>query len=179
MSIERDIEVDTEHGRRAPYVPPPPSGPPGRRAAMAAAKPTGPAPKAPLSPPQRPAPTRPGKRGDRPVGYRFEAAVEVSQLDDRARPGPTWSARAMRLSRSNLVFTARRMCYVDAALVLAVHLIDSTPVRLFGMVHHCEYEGDGLYRVDIDLMEPPESAELDEWVRSRSAARRAGGARVA
>lgn len=153
------------------FIPPPPVGPPGRRAAAQAAAPAlSPARPAPATPSRKPPPVarRGVKRIERPVGYRFEAVMNAAEVDERNRPGAAWSAKAVRLSRSNLVFTARRMCYIESRLFIAVHLIDAAPAPLFGVVHNCEYEGDGLYRVDLELGEPPESVALDEWLHAQT-----------
>ncbi|MEO0482722.1 MAG: hypothetical protein AAF138_03780 [Planctomycetota bacterium] len=156
------------------FLPPPPSGPPGRRAAAEAAAPVAPRrPAAPApsnrSPAAATAPVRPQRSGDRPVGYRFEATLDLGEVDERNRPGPAWSGRSLRLSRSNLVFTAKRMCYAESRLLVAVHLIDASPAPLFGIVQHCEYEGDGLYTVDIDLAEPPSAPAIDLWLQAHGA----------
>lgn len=108
-------------------------------------------------------------------GHRFEAELDVAELDDRGRPVSTWGARGRELDRSSLVFMSRRMCYPGRHVVVAVHLIDSTPVPLFGRVRACEYEGDGLCRVELDLLEVPEDRAIRDWldaiIRRLSAAR--------
>jgi len=155
------------------FLPPPPSGPPGRRAAAEAAAPVAPKKPTPTPQPARaatPQPSaRPARPGERPVGYRFEANLEIGEVDDRDRPGPGWSARSLRLSRSNLVFAAKRMCYAESRLLVAVHLIDAAPAPLFGIVRSCEYEGDGLYTVDIDLAEAPSAPAIDLWLQAHGA----------
>jgi hypothetical protein len=45
-----------------------------------------------------------------------------------------------------------------------VHLIDDQPVPLFGKVVSCEYDGEGLYRVDLELLKLPERPEIVEWL---------------
>ena len=91
----------------------------------------------------------------RPKGRAFDAELDVSEIDERGRPGPTWIARARMLSRSNVVFASSKMCYVGRDLIVAIHLIDSTPVPLFGRVFSCEYDTDGMHIVDMELAEVP------------------------
>lgn len=95
------------------------------------------------------------------------AEMDACELDDRERPGPVWTARGLTLSRSNLVFRSRRMCYPGRRLLVAVHLIDDRPTPLFGCVHACEYDGEGLYRVDLDLLPVPDRQDVRDWVRAR------------
>jgi hypothetical protein len=99
---------------------------------------------------------------------RFDAELDVSELDDRDRPGPCWSARGRELSRAHMTFRSRRMCYVGKRVLAAVHLIDDRPVPLFGKVTACEYDNDGLYRVDIDLMTLPEKQDIANWLDARA-----------
>ena len=98
----------------------------------------------------------------------FDAELDAAELDDRDRPLSTWSARAREISRGHLVLASRRMCYEDRLLVLAVHLIDARPVPLFGRVTGCEYDGDGLYRIEVALLPMPEVASLTEWITARA-----------
>lgn len=104
----------------------------------------------------------------RPAGHRFVADVEVSEIDERMRPGPSWVARTFELSKSHLVMDSRRMCYPGRVLALAVHLIDDRPVPLLGRVVNCQYSDDGLYRVDIDLLKIPEGHSVYAWALARS-----------
>lgn len=104
----------------------------------------------------------------RPVTREFSAELDMAELDDRERPGTTWIARAQQLSRSNVVILSRRMCYIGRTVVMAVHLIDAEPVPLFGKVHSCEYDAEGMYRLDVDLEPLPESRRLDEWLKARA-----------
>jgi len=97
-------------------------------------------------------------------GFPFSAEMDVTELDDRERPGATWGARAIALSRSALVMSSRRMCYLNRMLVLAVHLIDDEPVPLFGRVSGCEYDGDGLYRIEVELLPLPGRKVIHDWV---------------
>lgn len=115
---------------------------------------------------QTPAPTqRPASSAGRSKrGHRFEAEMDVAELDDRGRPVSTWSARGRELERSKLTFMSRRMCYPGRQVVVAVHLIDASPVPLFGKVGACEYEGDGLCRVDLELAEVPEDKPIRDWL---------------
>lgn len=108
-----------------------------------------------------------GKIRPRPGGMEFDAELDLSELDDRNRPGPVWAGRGRELSRSHLIFRSRRMCYVGRRIVVAVHLIDDRPVRLAGKVYFCEYDSDGLYRVGMDLMPVPESREVQDWFEGR------------
>ena len=59
------------------------------------------------------------------------------------------------------------MCYAGRQMIIAVHLLDSKPVPLFGRVYSCDYEGDGLYLADLDLLSVPESDELQSWIDGR------------
>ena len=129
-----------------------------------------PAPPPPTAPtdldwlaPEEPPRVRPSRTA-KPAGRPFEADLDVCELDDRERPGHTWAARARTLSRSCLSFRSRRMCYTGRSLMVAVHLIDDEPVPLFGRVHACEYDGDGLYRVDLELLPVPDSAAVKDWL---------------
>ncbi len=99
-------------------------------------------------------------------GHRFEAELDVAELDDRGRPVSTWGARGRELNRSGLAFMSRRMCYPGRHVVVAVHLIDSSPVPLFGRVLACEYEGDGLCRVELELLEVPEEKPIRDWLEA-------------
>ncbi|MAY73804.1 MAG: hypothetical protein CMJ31_03595 [Phycisphaerae bacterium] len=113
------------------------------------------------------------ERGDdragepRPTGRRFDAEVEIAEIDGRGRPGSIWCARGLSLSRRNLVVASRRMCYPARTLLIAVHLIDSQPFPLYGKVHTCEYDGDGIHTIDIDLLETPDGPMIRAWIASR------------
>ncbi|MBN8599119.1 MAG: hypothetical protein J0L78_15710 [Planctomycetes bacterium] len=104
----------------------------------------------------------------RPSGHRFVADVEVSEIDERMRPGPAWVARSLELSKSHLVMESRRMCYPGRVLALAVHLIDDRPVPLLARVINCQYSDDGRYRVDLDLLRIPEGHSVYAWALGRS-----------
>jgi hypothetical protein len=103
----------------------------------------------------------------RPVGIRFDAELELSELDDRDRPGPTWTGQGRELGRSHLALRTRRMCYQNRRVLIAVHLIDDEPVALQGRVTGCEYDGDGMYRVELELMRVADRPEIAAWVASR------------
>jgi hypothetical protein len=104
----------------------------------------------------------------RASGRPFEAELDVTELDERERPGHTWTARAREISRSSLVLRSRRMCYTGRSLLVAVHLIDDRPVPLFGRVAACDYDGDGMYRVDVDLLPVPEHSAARAWLAARA-----------
>lgn len=114
-----------------------------------------------------PGPRRRSSKRPRPIGNCFEAEVDMAELDDRDRPLTTWTARAFELSRSNLIIRSRRMCYVGKLVMVAVHLIDDQPVPLFGKVYSCDYDGDGLYKVDLDLLPVPDRNEIRAWLGDR------------
>ncbi len=100
-------------------------------------------------------------------GIRFDAELDISELDDRERPGTVWSARGRELGRGHMVFRSRRMCYEGRRVLAAVHLIDDKPVPLFGKVTSCEYDNDGLYRVQIELLPLPEKPDVAAWLEAR------------
>lgn len=99
----------------------------------------------------------------------FRAELDLSELDERGRTGPTWTGRGCMLSRGSLVFRSRRMCYPGRHIVLAVHLLDDRPVPLFGRVSSCEYDDEGMYRTRLELMKLPGSRGVSEWIRERRA----------
>jgi hypothetical protein len=109
------------------------------------------------------APARP-----RAVGREFDAEMDAAELDERDRPGPTWTARGRTLSRSTVVIRSRRMSFTGRRVLMAVHLIDSQPVPLFGIVQACEYDGEGLYQITIDFMPVPDKAEVRDWLHERA-----------
>ncbi|MEM7623606.1 MAG: hypothetical protein AAF235_10450 [Planctomycetota bacterium] len=104
----------------------------------------------------------------RPRGRSFDAELDIAEIDERGRAGPIWQATANSLSRSNLLICTRRMCYVGREIVIAVHLIDDQPIPLFGRVFSCEYQGDGMHQVDIDLLEVPDDADITAWAAERA-----------
>jgi len=107
--------------------------------------------------------TSSGKSG-RDKTSTFDAELDTAEIDERERPGPTWTARARALSRSSLVFVSRRMCYPERRILVAVHLIDERPTPLFGVVKTCEYESEGLYRTEIALEPVPDRQSVQTWV---------------
>lgn len=109
----------------------------------------------------------PRRSAPRSVGYPFAADLDVCELDDRQRPGLTWSARGLELGRAHLIIRSRRMCYPGRLLLVAVHLIDDKPVPLFGRVQGCDYDGDGLYKVDLELLPVPNRHEIRDWLKAR------------
>lgn len=96
--------------------------------------------------------------------HRFDADLDLAEVDERHRPGPAWSARGQALSRSRLIVRTRRMCYPGRRLLVAVHLIDHRPVLLFGSVSTCEYDRDGLYCLDLELAPVPNSPDIATWL---------------
>lgn len=100
----------------------------------------------------------------RPRTRPFRADVHLTELDDRARPGPTWPGRAEGLSGSNVVIDSRRMCYVGRRVLIAVHMIDDAPAPLAGRVHSCDYLGAGLYRLDLNLERFPDDTLARLWL---------------
>ncbi|MFN0131008.1 MAG: hypothetical protein ACKVW3_00495 [Phycisphaerales bacterium] len=114
-------------------------------------------------------PQRPAER--KLLAAKFEAELDVCELDDRERPGPTWAARGRELGRSHIVFRSRRMCYQGRRVLVAVHLVDDTPLPLFGQVSKCDYDGEGQYRVELELLRVPERAEVSAWLSSKGGRR--------
>ena len=102
----------------------------------------------------------------RPRGRPFDAEIDVAEIDDRGRPGPVFSGRAKTLSRANIVLSTRRMCYVDKELMIAVHLIDDTPIPLYGRVFSCSYDGEGRHVVDVDLLPIRDERSMRAWAES-------------
>ena len=113
----------------------------------------------------------------RPNGNRFQAEIDLAELDERERPGMTWQARSVELGRSHFVLVSRRMCYVGRQLAVAIHLIDDRPVPLLGRVVSCDYNDDGLYRIDLDLVKIDEGHAVYEWAFANGV-RRAAKARA-
>lgn len=101
-------------------------------------------------------------------GVPFKAEIDMAELDERGRPGPTWTGRACELSRSHLVVTSRRMCYATRDALIAVHLVDDRPVPLFGKVLKSEYDGDGLYKTTIALAPLPATDAVHAWITKLS-----------
>jgi hypothetical protein len=145
---------DGKTGRRTTESPPPP----------------GPASSFFDDDPDAPPPPKPKK----PAGVRFDAELDLCELDDRDRPGPTWVGRGRELSRAFLSLRSRRMCYPGRMIVAAVHLIDDRPVPLFGRVASCEYDGDGMYRTELELVHLSDRPAVNTWLAG--IARRAASA---
>ncbi len=102
---------------------------------------------------------------ERPATVPFTAELDVTELDERRRPGPTWTAKACEIGTARVVIRARRMCYRGRQLLIAVHLIDDKPTPLYGVVHECVYDCDGLHRIDIDLEHvPTEVPAVKDWI---------------
>jgi hypothetical protein len=97
----------------------------------------------------------------------FRAEIDVTELDDRFRPGPLWAGRACDLSRSQMSFRSRRMCYPGRRLIVLVHLVDDRPVPLAGTVVKSDYDGDALYRTYLALEELPDSEAVRAWVSAQ------------
>lgn len=175
-AIPTPTKADPENAWEAySAISPPPSAPPGARApfliedARAAAAPDRePASHTTRERPARAGPEEPARRPEGEAkAVRFAAELDVCEMDERERPGAAWSARARELSRSNLTFRSRRMCYVDRLLLVAVHLIDDRPVPLYGQVIACSYEGEGEYEVRLSLLPVPQRPEVHAWLESR------------
>lgn len=102
-----------------------------------------------------------------PTFHEFDAELDVAELDERLRPVTTWSARSSSVNRSSLTIRSRRMCYAKKMLLVAVHLIDDQPTILAGRVLECEYDGEALYTVKIELAPRPSSEEIRQWIMQR------------
>ncbi len=100
------------------------------------------------------------ERSGRPVGHRFDAPLRVCELDERLRASPPWAARGVELSRSHLVFRSRRMVYEGRLVVVVIDLIDDHPTVVCGRVVSCEYDEDGMHRIDVDFVEMPRGVSL-------------------
>ncbi len=96
----------------------------------------------------------------------------MAEVDDRERPGLPWGARGIGLSTSSIVIASRRMCYAGRMVLMAVHKIDSEPLPLLGRVCSCEYDADGEYRIDVDLLPMPEEGPIVRWFREFREGRR-------
>jgi hypothetical protein len=112
-------------------------------------------------------PVLPREDSDRTIGARFDAELDVCELDERGRPGLTWPAQARELSRSRLAFRSRRMCYIGRRLLIAIHLIDDRPAALAGRVAHCSYDSDGMYRVELELTRLATRPDILAWINDR------------
>jgi hypothetical protein len=160
-------------------VPPPPkvrpstttdeAAPPETRPAVAPSYPGDPEPlpEPAATKPREPVGPEVGSTAGAPTFHEFDAELDVAELDERLRPVTTWSARSTSVNRSSLGFRSRRMCYPKTLLMIAVHLIDDKPTFLAGRVTACEYDGEGLYSVEVELMPKPVSEELRKWEAQR------------
>ncbi len=97
-------------------------------------------------------------------GHPFRAVADIAEVNEKFIPGPHWNGRTLKLSRSHLVFQSRRMCHAGRMIVLAIHRIDSSPIPLLGTVSRCEYAGEGLYVVVLDLVPMPHAPTIDHWL---------------
>ena len=50
---------------------------------------------------------------------------------------------------------------------MAIHLIDDKPAVLAGRVTTCDYAGEGLYFVEVELMLKPENDDIRQWEAQR------------
>jgi hypothetical protein len=114
------------------------------------------------------APQHTAKKGAGGRNSPFDAELDAAEIDERDRPGPTWTARARGLSRSGVTFVSRRMCYIGRRVIIAVHLIDEHPTPLFGRVASCEYESEGLYRTEVTLEPVPDKPHVQNWITDRN-----------
>jgi hypothetical protein len=105
-------------------------------------------------------------------GHSFSADLDVAEIDEKAHPGPTWSARAATISRSHLVVLSRRMTYPSRYLLVAVHLVDDRPVPLLGKVTACDYDGEGLYHIVLELVPIPTKLAVEPWIASLTSSSR-------
>lgn len=158
-------------------IPPPPAGP----VALGVIPDPDATPAATIGPEALPS-ERSQPRRRRPRGRRFAADLEIAELDDRGRPCTSWMAKARSLSGSNIVFHSRRMVYIHRVIVIMVHMVDEEPVALLAKVHTCDYDSEGLCRVDADLLAIPEEgpvargiAEMRKLAKSLSESGRGAG----
>ncbi len=112
----------------------------------------------------------PEHAGGDAVKRAFVTDLDVCEIDDRGRPGAVWTAKARELSRGELVFYSRRMCYPGRHKLVLIHLIDNSPVAVYGVVEASEYEGEGQYRVELELRPmPTTNRHIAEWIETRRA----------
>lgn len=96
--------------------------------------------------------------------HSFDATVDLSELDDRQRPGPSWCARGDQLSRAHLVVLSKRMVHPERRILIAIHLVDDRPAILFGRVESCSYQADGLHRIRIEFQPVPNNEAIRDWI---------------
>ncbi len=99
-------------------------------------------------------------------GQSFDAGVTASELMEVNEPGPKWPARSVRISRSHIVISSKRMCHIERKLLLAVHKIDAHPLILEGSVESCSYVAGGLCCVVVRLKGIAESEVAETWSSS-------------
>ncbi|MBX3363540.1 MAG: hypothetical protein KF866_02135 [Phycisphaeraceae bacterium] len=109
------------------------------------------------------APSQTFSRVPRPKGHPFRTEVDLGEIDERMRPSAPWTARTLELSRGHLVLLSRRMVYTGRKMLISVHLIDSKPTPLAGVVVSCDYDADGLYKIDLDLVPVPRDDTSLRW----------------
>lgn len=105
-------------------------------------------------------------------GRLFRADADVSELDDKGRPGPAWTVTTTHLGRANLSISSRRLVYEGRVLVLAVHLLDATPTLLCGRVKSCAYSGDSSHLIVMDLLPAPADETITRWLMGRAPQRK-------
>jgi hypothetical protein len=99
------------------------------------------------------------------TGHRFDAKLDLMEFDDRERPNRIFSGVAVEIGPGHLLLRTRRMCHAGRELLIAVHLVDSAPAPLAGVVTSCEYERDGMHVVELSLRPLPDDDQLlNEWV---------------
>ncbi|MDX2016487.1 MAG: hypothetical protein SFY95_02460 [Planctomycetota bacterium] len=118
--------------------------------------------------PIKPLPPAKDVKKPRPAGHPFKAELECAELDERSRPGPIWPAKARELSRSHIVLASKKMMYEGRRMLILVHLIDDRPTPLLGRVVTCEYESDGLCKIDLDLLSLEGHETIRQWVEHRT-----------
>jgi len=102
----------------------------------------------------------------------FRADADVSELDDKGRPGPAWTVTTTHLGRANVSISSRRLVYEGRVLVLAVHLLDATPTLLCGSVKSCIYAGEASHLIVMDLLPTPADDTITRWLMGRAPQRK-------
>jgi hypothetical protein len=116
----------------------------------------------------RPAVAQQDPRKNKPVvAHPFKAELDLAEIDERRRPSTPWPGRGVELSRSQLIFRSRRMCYAGRCLLIAIHLVDDRPVPLYGEVVTSEYDGDGMYKTTLGLLPVPEEDAFRHWINAQ------------
>lgn len=101
------------------------------------------------------------------TGRPFKAELDAAELSERNEPGPTWTGRGELLSGSHLVMKSRTLAYPGRRIIVAVHLIDAEPVGLLGRVLSCEYQGEGLHKIVLELQSLTNENRINEWLQAR------------